>query len=414
MADNSIPTPTTKPTPTLTSALSSSIRHHARIIDGRDAQQQQLHGVSIPHPAYDEEHVALSTSTERGFEYEAKLAVESRQYEAIRDTALLDFLSNPQGDVNPTARQNPGASGRSKDTKAGLSTWFRGNEAAPKEKSVRFADAGNFTSVMMMDSKVPKQWGRSNFVAPPPTSFRLATRHPSQGYYQPGVSRSALQNRKRNDQLFRLIIGILCFGMSLTFVLFLSNGKWDAYMSSLVTSHPVMKNSDQDELELFYPTWWREEKDVPDMEARQVELTGATEYNVADVAKERAPGRIETPFLWLIPKSGGNVIRTAFESCEKLIEASDLGIGSDQSVSFDMLLVVRCALVRNLTYYDTGVFQVLLVQEINQQRFVNVDMYSAEGLVRAKELNLASSGVPDIIMSDMLLETLEVFNNRKY
>lgn len=64
--------------------------------------------------------------------------------------------------------------------------------------------------------------------------------------------------------------------------------------------------------------------------------------------------------------------------------------------------------------YDTGVFQVLLVQEINQQRFVNVDMYSAEGLVRAKELNLASSGVPDIIMSDMLLETLEVFNNRKY
>jgi hypothetical protein len=150
------------------------------------------------------------------------------------------------------------------------------------------------------------------------------------------------------------------------------------------------------------------------MEARQVELTGATEYNVADVAKERAPGRIETPFLWLIPKSGGNVIRTAFESCEKLIEASDLGIGSDQSVSFDMLLVVRCALVRNLTYYDTGVFQVLLVQEINQQRFVNVDMYSAEGLVRAKELNLASSGVPDIIMSDMLLETLEVFNNRKY
>jgi hypothetical protein len=53
------------------------------------------------------------------------------------------------------------------------------------------------------------------------------------------------------------------------------------------------------------------------------------------------------------------------------------------------------------------------VQEISQQRFVNVDMYSAEGLARAKELNLASSGVPDIIMSDMLLETLEVFNNRK-
>jgi hypothetical protein len=134
--------------------------------------------------------------------------------------------------------------------------------------------------------------------------------------------------------------------MSLTFVLFLSNGKWDAYVSSLVTNHPVMKNSqEQEELELFYPTWWKEERDVPDMEARRVELTGVAEYNVADVGKERAPGRIETPFLWLIPKSGGNVIRTAFESCEKLIEASDLGSGSDQGVSY---VVFGCSLCSGL------------------------------------------------------------------
>ena len=331
-AENTRPPPA-KPTPTLSSALASSIRHHARIIDGRDAQQQQqLHGVSIPHPSYDEEHVALSTSTERGFEAEAKLAIKTRQYEGIRDTALLDFISNPQGDVG--SHHLLEASGRTTDNnKAGLSTWFR-NEA-PKEKSVRFADAHNFTS-MMLESKLPKQWGRSNFIAPPPTSFRLATRHPSQGYYQPGVSRSSLQKRKRNDQLLRLIIAILCLGMSLTFVLFLSNGKWDAYMTSLVTSHPIIKSDDTDELELFYPVWWKDEKSVPNMEERQVELTGVTEFNVADVAKERAPGRIETPFLWLIPKSGGNVIRTALETCEKLVEASDLGIGSDQNVSYMM------------------------------------------------------------------------------
>lgn len=54
------------------------------------------------------------------------------------------------------------------------------------------------------------------------------------------------------------------------------------------------------------------------------------------------------------------------------------------------------------------------MQEINQQRFVNVDMYSAEGLKRAKALNLASSGVPDIFISNMLLDTLEVFNNREF
>lgn len=54
------------------------------------------------------------------------------------------------------------------------------------------------------------------------------------------------------------------------------------------------------------------------------------------------------------------------------------------------------------------------MQEINQQRFVNVDMYSAEGLERAKSLSLASSGVSDIVISNMLLDTLEVFNNREY
>lgn len=54
------------------------------------------------------------------------------------------------------------------------------------------------------------------------------------------------------------------------------------------------------------------------------------------------------------------------------------------------------------------------MQEINQQKFVNVDMTSTEGLERAKALNLASSKVPDIVISDMLQGTLEVFNNRKF
>lgn len=333
--NNTARPPPTKSPPTLAAALASSIRHHARIIDGRDPQQH-LHGVSVPQSPHDEEHVALSTSTERGFESEAKLAAETRHYEGIRDTALLDFVSNPQGDGGRPSHSQE-TQGRSNDAKQGISAWFRGE--APKEKSVRFAtpDSGNDLTTVLMDSKLPKQWKRSNFVAPPATSFRMATRHPSQGYYQPGVSRSTLQKRKRNDQLLRLGIAILCFATSLTFVLFLSNGKWDAYMSSLVTSHPVLKNNDRDELELFYPMWWKDEKSIPDMEARQIELTGVTEFNVADVVKERAPGRIETPFLWLIPKSGGNVIRTAFEACEKLVQASDLGVGSDQSVSGDRL-----------------------------------------------------------------------------
>lgn len=50
------------------------------------------------------------------------------------------------------------------------------------------------------------------------------------------------------------------------------------------------------------------------------------------------------------------------------------------------------------------------MQERSQQRFVNVDMFSVEGLVRAKALNLASSGVSDIAISNLLLDTLEIFN----
>lgn len=58
--------------------------------------------------------------------------------------------------------------------------------------------------------------------------------------------------------------------------------------------------------------------------------------------------------------------------------------------------------------------QVLLVRDMGQQKFVNVDMSSQEGLERAKALNLASSSVPDIVISDILQGTLEVFNNSEY
>ena len=50
------------------------------------------------------------------------------------------------------------------------------------------------------------------------------------------------------------------------------------------------------------------------------------------------------------------------------------------------------------------------MQERGQQRFVNVDMFSAEGLERAKALNLASSGVSDIVISNLLLDALEIYN----
>ncbi|KAL3798069.1 hypothetical protein HJC23_012360 [Cyclotella cryptica] len=410
--------------PSLSAALASSIRHHARVIDGRDQQPQPTLRGGVPVKASyedDDDHVSLSPAVELGFEKEARAAIQQRHYEGVRlaAPALLDFVANPRHEAkSPGGRSFLETSGQvvGRDDAAirkfAISSWFQGEDSAQwsgkKDKAVRFAsdDAGLAAAISSGKPLDPSRWGRSSFVAPPPTSFRVATRHPSHyfgtgGYCDrraadagtSGVSPSSQtswhKRHRRNDQLLRLVVAILCFGVSLTFALFFGGGKLGMAMSSAAYERKMGKGSldkQTDDLELFYPVWWRDEAAVPDMEAKNVELTGVMEFNVADIEKPRAPGRIETPFLWLIPKSGANVIRTALSACLRLVEASDLGEGSDQNV--------------------------LIVQEINQQRFVNVDMTSSEGLERAKALNLASSKVPDIVISDILQGTLEVFNNR--
>lgn len=50
-------------------------------------------------------------------------------------------------------------------------------------------------------------------------------------------------------------------------------------------------------------------------------------------------------------------------------------------------------------------------EEEDGTRFVNVDMTTSEGLERANELQLAPSGVPDVVISSVLHDVLEVFND---
>lgn len=85
--------------------------------------------------------------------------------------------------------------------------------------------------------------------------------------------------------------------------------------------------------DVFYPDWWEDELGIPDMEARGVKFSPTLEYNAADVATPRAPDRIETPFFWFVPRSGGNVNRTLMAKCLRLAEASEHGAGTEATMS---------------------------------------------------------------------------------
>jgi hypothetical protein len=229
-------------------------------------------------------------------------------------------------------------------------------------RTVRFADVdgddpdgivGGGSAVVPFDPRAPK------FVVPSPASFRTATRHPS---HLPSSSefddmearleapRRMLEARKRhrrNDLMLRLMIAVLCFGVSLLFAITYGEGKFGlavttmAYerkvegrsdLSDKLDAHAVMQEMMMKE-EVAYPDWWDREAGIPDMEAKDVKFSPTLEYNAADVTSPRAPDRIETPFFWTVPRSGGNVVRTIMSKCLRLAEASEYGAGSDEAVS---------------------------------------------------------------------------------
>jgi len=149
-----------------------------------------------------------------------------------------------------------------------------------------------------------------------------------------------------------------------------------------------------DDGDVFYPTWWESERGIPDMESKNIKFSSILEYHAADVASPRAPDRIETPFFWFVPRSGGNVIRTIMAQCLRLAEASEYGADYQANVSivltwFVCLLLLfphpllNCAISMNM--------QLLRIEVQDDRKFVNVDMSTSSGLQHAKDLKLAST-----------------------
>jgi hypothetical protein len=401
----------------LISALGQSIRHHARMIDGdqllpAESTAAKKAALAAYDPYQDDDHVSLAPAVELNYEKEAR---ESIQLEG-GSSALRVFAANA-GVLGSNDNFNRGSGRRPGQTKVtplvdtswtsriSLSNWFRNNNSDGSQdgaarRSTRFVDSEDEVAAIIREGATGKGAGASTFVAPPPTTFRTATRHPSRlpaefstvedRINAPKRILAARRRHRRNDSFLRLVVLMLCFALSLTFAIYLGSGRFGLAITSLAYERKAarykdIENSQKAMEEVFYPEWWEAEKGIPDMASRGIEFMPTVEYNAADVDKPRAPGRIETPFFWTVPKSGANAVRTVMSKCLRLAEASEAGAGEELNV--------------------------LKIVDGEDKRYVNVDLSTSKGLAHAMELNLASSGVPDVIISGDMHGTLELFNN---
>ena len=263
--------------PSLAMALTQSIRHHSKMIDGEQVPNTQTKqgGVVRPHydPYNDDDHVSLAPGVELNYEKEAKESYPPQQEQSMIAPVLRDYIANAgvedpsakkdrkglhhpdnvrtveqqQGRVEERLRSNAYDSFTTRFTK-NITNWFGLNDddddardefdtgGNVQRRSVRFAeddgstDSAVIAAAIANGEVVPGSFGRApNFVAPPPTSFRTATRHPSQlptefdnmesRLNAPRRILAARKRHRRNDSFLRLVLLVLCFALSLTFAI---------------------------------------------------------------------------------------------------------------------------------------------------------------------------------------------------
>mmetsp|Transcript_494 Transcript_494/g.974 ORF Transcript_494/g.974 Transcript_494/m.974 type:complete len:706 (+) Transcript_494:143-2260(+) len=423
--------------PSLAAALTQSIRHHARLIDGDQQpwkQQQQAAKTTFVDPYEEDDHVSLAPGVELNYEKEAQPPAKEEINQIA--PALRDYVANSgveAADTNDRGgatfertieQQQERIDSRLQETSFGsrfkknISNWFGfdtddGMDGSRHTRSVRFAgdDDAAVASAIANGEAVPGTAfgivGRApKFVAPDATTFRTATRHPSHlpvGQFDNMESRlnaprrilAARKRHRRNDTFLRILVAVCCFVLSLLFAIAYGQGQFGLAVTTMAYERKVSGQYDDDEFadrdgmvkeDVFYPEWWESQKGIPDMAKKNIQFSSTIEYHAADVTSPRAPDRIETPFFWFVPRSGGNAIRTIIAKCLRLAEASEHGAGIEASF--------------------------LRIEEHDTRKFVNVDMSTSEGIKHAKSLNLASSGVADLIISPDIHGVLDIFNNR--
>jgi len=264
--------------PSLAMALTQSIRHHSKMIDGEQVPNTQTKQGGVVRPHYDpyngDDHVSLAPGVELNYEKEAKESYPPQQEQSMIAPVLRDYIANAgvedpstkkdrkglhhpdnvrtveqqQGRVEERLRSNAYDSFTTRFTK-NITNWFGLNDddddardefdtgGNVQRRSVRFAeDDGSTDSAVIAaaiangDAVSGSAFGRApNFVVPPPTSFRTATRHPSQlptefdnmesRLNAPRRILAARKRHRRNDSFLRLVLLVLCFALSLTFAI---------------------------------------------------------------------------------------------------------------------------------------------------------------------------------------------------
>ena len=412
----------------LATSLLQSIRHHARLIDGEGAMRARGQAgegagggggrggggggpgalLPVPVPAYDpyadDDHVSLAPAVEMSYGPEAKAKAVAKKGPDAVTPALRDFVANAAaatGDGIDGDKKADGASGhgttsdtherqteRLKDFDTGarfnISNWFDGgDDEAAEARTVRLDGEAFAAAIARGDpAAIPTgPGGRApKFLAPPPAMFRTATRHPShlppeyddvEGRLDaPRRLLAARKRHRRNDSFLRLVLAVLCLGMSLAFAVMYGEGRFGMAVTTLAYDRKVVSrygpdyvgrpsssssggggvapyyhenehgagypDYKSDERGMVYPDWWASQARIPDMAAKRVRFAPNLESHAAerDDGEWDGKARVETPFFWLVPRSGGNVIRTVMSRCLRLAEASELGRGSDEPVSF--------------------------------------------------------------------------------
>lgn len=108
---------------------------------------------------------------------------------------------------------------------------------------------------------------------------------------------------------------------------------------------------------------------------------------LADVSDLPLRKGSDIPFYWHVPRTGGGTMNDILGSCLRLTLAADAG-GSEGHGQDETLNVLDFA---------------------RQVSYVNVDTSSHQGIERAKKLNLAQSGLADVVISPLLHEAASLF-----
>lgn len=97
-------------------------------------------------------------------------------------------------------------------------------------------------------------------------------------------------------------------------------------------------------------------------------------------------------FFWHIPKAGGSSIKNALGACHRFRMATEAGTRGGHDKDKEIAIV-----------YPQS------VDGQDATPFVNVDTTTEEGIQRAKEMGLAESGLAEVIVTPLFLESNDIF-----